>query len=237
MRIDSRCKGAQPPQSMWILWGKLCGYVDNFVYSPPIGGESRGGHVDNPAGSIPQGAVGSAPLRSQLLGLGGLCCGVGGALPQKAPLCKGSWRGLKPRLRGCKRNSSIKALVKPSRLQSPSPLRGQPPLHKVAFWHFPFTKLTPQFTMVALRLARRPFLALLCSLGFRRRKRPSPLPQTCLYRQTIPLHLKCTKGGEKEEGSLCEGKGNERQFLISAGQSSFRHNPSRTPVYTKGPCG
>ena len=37
---------------------------------------------------------------------------IGEALPQKAPLCKGSWRGLKPRLRGCRRNSFLKALAK-----------------------------------------------------------------------------------------------------------------------------
>ena len=32
--------------------------------------------------------------------------------PTKHDYCKLRWRGLKPRLRGCKRNSSIKALVK-----------------------------------------------------------------------------------------------------------------------------
>ena len=69
--------------------------------------------------------------------------------PTKHDYCELRWRGLKPRLRGCKRNSSIKALVKtlsstiPQSASRPAPFtQGSllvaiptcPVLHKGAFW-------------------------------------------------------------------------------------------------------
>ena len=83
----------------------------------------------------------------------------------KAPLCKGSWR--RSRLRGCRGNRSIKALVKTLSSTIPQSASRPAPFTQGSLLAFILLQARPQFAMVALRRPRGAFLGLPCSLGFR----------------------------------------------------------------------